>query len=253
MKKAFVITSAIEVDNNYPLTYSTSRTAFSNAERFKHTIFTIACLDLLADQDTTLFLVDISENFEQYKGTLGYQKNLRYISVKEEFPEIFNTVRTHANKSHCEALILSNFFIKYRKELETYDYFFKMSGRYFLDSNFDASVFDENNTNKIFFKKPMKFEWNEGWRYEMVDLRASQGDNYLYQYCSVIFGFGRGYLDQFIDIFQTIAVFTGEPEKMIYDVETLLFYFTREFKDNIIETDWIVYGWDGAGGTFLRY
>jgi hypothetical protein len=128
-----------------------------------------------------------------------------------------------------------------------------MSGRYFLDSNFKVSLFDENNTNKIFFKKPMKFEWNEGWKYEMVDRRVMQGDNYLYQYCSVIFGFGRGYLDQFIDIFQTIAVFTGEPEKMIYDVETLLFYFTREFESNIIETDWVVYGWDGAGGTFLRY
>jgi len=253
MKKAFLITSVIDVDNTNPLTYSKVRTTFSSADRFKHTIFTIASLDMMAGADTTIFLIDASEDYEQYKSTLGYQKNLVFVSVKEEFPDIFELVRTHPNKSFGESLMLVKFIEKYRSVLDGYDYYFKMSGRYFVDSNFDTSLLNEENLDKIFFKHPFKYEWNDSWNYQIVDRRAIQNDNKLYQYSSVLYGWGRMNMDRILDIYRVIATFTNHPNGSIYDVETLLYFFTRVYEPNIIETDWVVYGWDGAGGQFLRY
>ena len=253
MKKAFIVTSVIEVDNTYPLTYSSTRSIFSTIDRFRHTIFTIASLDLISDQDTTIFLLDASENYQQYKQVLEYQKNLKFISIKDEFPEVFSIIRTHPNKSYCESMMLINFITKYQTELENYDYFVKMSGRYFIDHHFDTSLFNAENTDKIFFKKPLKFNWDNSWRYTMVDRRNIQGDNFLYQYSSVLYGFSKQFLNRFIDIYRVISVFTGQSNTMIYDVETLLYYFTRTYESSIIETDWIVNGWHGADGKYVRY
>lgn len=254
MKKAFIITSAIEVDNNYPLTYSHKRTHFDSSERLRQTAFTIASLDGIRDEDVTIFLLDASDNFEQYTITLGYQKNLKFVSIKTEFPEIFQLVRTHSNKSHCETMMLLKFVEKYKDVLDEYDLIFKISGRYFIDSSFNTNVFDEESKRKLFFKSPLKFDWNENWHYyKMVDRRTIQGDNKLYQYSSVFYGWGKEYTDKILDIYRAIAIFTNHPAGIIYDVETLLYFFTRHFENNIIETSWTVYGWDGVSGTFLRY
>ena len=99
----------------------------------------------------------------------------------------------------------------------------------------------------------MKFEWNENWPYAMVDRRQLQGDNKLYQYCSVLYGWSRSYHDQMIDIYRVISEFCSNPSSISYDVETLLYYFTRQFESDIVEMPWIVYGWDGSSGNFLRY
>lgn len=253
MKKAFIITSAIEVDNDFPLTYSATRTHFASVDRFRHTTFTVACLDALAKEDSTFFIIDISDNYDQYKSVLSYQRNLVFVSVKEEFPEIHKTVKEHSNKSHCESLMLIKFFEKYKPVLEQYDYFFKISGRYFTDSSFDISICNEENLGKVFFKSPLKFDWIDGWNYQMVDRRHLQGENKLYQYCSVLYGFGREYLHKFIDIYRVMTVFTDHPNGIRYDVETLLYFFTRDFEADIVEVPWTVYGWDGTSGTFLRY
>lgn len=253
MKKAVIITSAIDIDNSFPLTYSNTRSAFTNEERLRHTAFTVASLDSRTDKETTMFLVDISDNYGHYRSILSYQKNLIYVSIKEEFPEVYEIARSHANKSYCETLILLAFMGKYKTILEQFDYIFKMSGRYFTDSSFDVSLFNEYNKDKIFFKRPMKFEWNDHWPYAMVDRRAMQGDNFLYQYSSVLYGFGIEMLDRILDIYHVIETFTSHPNTTVYDVETLLHYFTRTYQDKIIETDWTIYGWDGTSGTFLRY
>lgn len=253
MKKAFIITSSIEVDNNYPLTYSNTRTHFDSIDRFRHTVFTVASLDSIRDKDIAIYVIDASDNWHSYAGVLSYQKNLKFISIKEEFPEIYNTVRTHKNKSHCESLMLTKFIERYKQELEQYDYCFKISGRYFIDGSFDINLFNLENTDKLFFKKPLRFDWNENWNYKMVDRRSIQGDNKLYQYSSVLYGWGNQNIDKILDIYRVITIFTNHPNGMIYDVETLLYFFTRNFESKIIETSWTVYGWDGTGGNFLRY
>jgi len=253
MKKAFIITSAIEINNNNPLTYSTVRSYFSNEERLRQTIMTVAALDSASNSDTTIYLLDTSENWQQYRDQLAYQKNLKFISIKEEFPEIFETVTTHPQKSYCECLSMSTFMRKYQKELFENDYIFKISGRYFIDSTFDTVLFNKYNTDKIFYKQPIKWDWKDNWQYSLVDRRQEQGDNNLCQYSSVLFGWGKKHHKNFLDLWSGMAAMLVLPHMYHYDIETLVYYLTRPFERDIIETDWTVYGWLGPTGEFTRY
>lgn len=253
MKKAFLVTSAIEVDNNFPLTYSHVRSHFGTEERLRQTISTIVSLDLASDKDTTIFIIDISPNSEKYKDVLSWSPKVKFVSVKEHFPEIHERVNTHINKSHCETLILATFLRQWRRQLEEYDYFFKMSGRYLVDSSFDITLFNEIFTNKIFYKKHFDFEWDDKWNYGKVDLRSYQGDNRLRQYCSVLFGWGKGYYSQYVDFFTAVSTMLNHPDMKHFDIETLSYFLTRPFQHDIIETNWKVLGWDGVNGYFKRY
>jgi hypothetical protein len=252
MSTAFIITSCIEVKNEHPLTYSKTRSHFSSDERLRQTIGTVASLDSLLKSNTTMFLVDASENWEKYSNYFWYQPNLKFISVKNEFPEIFETVTSHPNKSYCECLILEAVMTKYRDELVAHDNTVKISGRYFLDSNFDSTIFDHYDHDRIFFKHPIINDWQDWWGYSMVDLRASQNDNNLRQYCSVLFGFGRAQFDYMLNVIKQIKDTLADHTKHHYDLETLSYFFTRD-NNNIIHTNWIVYGFHGPDGRFVRY
>ena len=81
MKKAFLITSVIDIDTSAPLTYSNIRSVFDKEERLRQTIFSVTSLDLVSDNDCTFFLIDLSDNNENYENTFSFQKNLKYISV----------------------------------------------------------------------------------------------------------------------------------------------------------------------------
>jgi hypothetical protein len=253
MKKAFIITSAIEVDNSKALTYSKTRSYFSNEERFRQTINTVASIDQATDDDTTMYLLDISDKWEQYRDFFGHQTNLKFISAKDQFPEIYDRVRTHPHKSHCECLLLSTFMKTYQSELSQYDFQFKFSGRYFLDRSFDISLLNESSRGKLFYKKPIKYEWQDRYGYSMIDRRKQQQDNFIYQYCSVLFGWSKEYQSKYLDMFNSIALMLSHPPLHHYDVETLGYYLTRAYKSDIIETDWRVNGWLGPDGRFVRY
>ncbi len=252
MKKAIIITSAIEVDNNYPLTYSNVRSFFNSEERFRQTVSTIASWDILSDEDTTIYLLDVSDNFMIYGAQLFYQKNLRFIGIKESIPEIWHDVRTHKNKSYCEQTIINSFLKKYKEELSQYDYFIKFSGRYLTDRSFNMKFFDTAPSG-FYFKHPLKFDWNDSWGYQLVDRRHLQNDNKLYQYSSVIYGWSSEFTEAYENIGKVIIEFCSHPRGLIYDVETLLYFFTRQYEKNITHMPWIVYGWDGTNGRFLRY
>jgi hypothetical protein len=253
MKKAFIVTSGIEINGANPLTYSQSRSYFSNEERLRQTVATIASVDQATDDETTIYLVDISDNWQNYQSIFSYQKNLKYVSVKNEFPEIFTEVTTHPQKSRCECLTLATFMQRYKQELKQYDFLFKFSGRYLLDRSFDISLFNESNQDKLFYKKPLKWEWNDSWGYSMVDLRKEQNDNYLNQYSSVLVGWTQPYQDRMVNIFNSVAAILSNQSMYHYDVETLSYYFARPYASDIIETDWKVYGWLGTSGQFVRY
>lgn len=253
-KTAVIITSCIEVDNNYPLTYSIKRSVFNSNERWRQTISSIAAIDhAMGKDDTIIYLVDASENYEEYRALLGYQTNLKFISIKEEFPEIFNIVRSHPNKTFCECTILKNFITKYKEELSKQDFIFKFSGRYFLDSSFDIDYTSQFENDTIFFKKPMAYDWSNSWGYQMVDLRLEQKDNKLRQYSTVLFGFGNQQINNMLDIIGKIVDLLLDPTMLHYDMETLIYYYTRSLKEFIVETDWIVYGFHGPDGRFVRY
>ena len=124
-------------------------------------------------------------------------------------------------------------------------------GRYFY-WDFNDDLFTPENTDKIFFKKPLNFEWNNSWNYQFVDRRTSE-NNRLYQYCTVLYGFGSMHLDKFIDINEATIHLLKQPQMSHYDIETLSYFLTRPYRDLIIETDWKVCGWDGTSGRFMYY
>jgi len=254
IKKAIIITSCIEVNNNYPLTYSKIRSVFTDAERWRQTVQSIATIDLaMSREDTTIYLIDASEHYQQYKDILKYQPNLKFISIKEEFSEIFDIVRSHPNKTFCECTILKNFITKYQLELSNYDFIFKFSGRYFLDSSFNINTVAQYNTNTIFFKHPMKYDWQDQWGYQMVDQRLQQGDNKLYQYSTVLFGFGSQQITNILNVIGKIVDLLLDQTMLHYDMETLIYFYTRSLKEHIVEMDWCVYGFHGPDGRFVRY
>ena len=247
-----MVTSAIEVDNTSPLTYSNIRSTFSTIERLRQTFYTIVNLETVIDEDTTIFLIDISSDSENLYHFFKYQKNLKIIFVKSELNEIYETVKTHPNKSYCETLLLRSFMEKYKEELLEYDFFFKLSGRYFTDKSFNVSYFDSNPSG-LFFKVPLKFPWQEHWNFSIVDSRSEQQDNYIYQYSSVLYGWSKDYNENMFYIYKVIEEILSKKSCYQYDNETLLYYLTRQYHDNIKEMPWTVYGWDGVGGNFLRY
>lgn len=252
MKKAFLVTSSIDVDNSYPLTYTKTRTFFSPEERLRQTVMTMTCLDLVSDQDTEIYVLDNSENTE-YRHQFAWGPNIKFISIKEEFPEIHQTLRTHPHKSYCECKMLTTFLRERRQQLEHVDYFIKLSGRYFTDSRFNISIFNENNLDKMFYKKPLKFEWHDSWGYSLIDRRKEQGDNKLRQYCTVLYGWGRERHGNMMDMLTALQTMCLRQEMYHMDVESLSYFFTRPFENQVIETDWLVYGWEGASGRFMRY
>lgn len=254
MKHAYIVTSMIQPRTDIPLTYSPIRSYFNADDRLKHTIMTIASLDSLTDKRSSIiYLLELSEHTNAYQTYFGYQSNLKFINVKEEFPEIYREITSHANKSRCETLLMSYFLKKYEQELSDCEFITKVSGRYFLDGSFDTSIFSPENSNKLFFKSPLAYEWKDEWGYDFVDLRSKTGDNLLRQYSSVVFTWTKPYYTKILTMYDTMADLLSRPTMQHYDIETLLYFLTREYSDDIIETDWIVYGWIGPTGQFTRY
>jgi hypothetical protein len=114
-------------------------------------------------------------------------------------------------------------------------------------------LFTEENKDKMFFKKPLNYEWHDSWRYSFIDRREQQDNNKLHQYCTVLYAFGSQHLDKFIDINEAVVHLLKQKSMSHYDIETLVYYFTRQYQDNIIETDWRVCGWDGTSAKFMFY
>lgn len=245
MKKAYIVTSAIETSTS-PLTYSPVRSVFSTEERLRHTVMTVASLDKVCDTDSVIYFLELSDNYSKYAEFFKYQSNLKFISVKEEFPEIYNEVTTHANKSRCETLLTYKFLETYKEELKSYDLFVKLCGRYFLDRTFEPSALTDT---KIYFKKPRYFAWQDWWGYDAVKINDGKT---LGQYCSVIFGWGNIHFNKMVSLYKKMSDVLADPKMQHYDIETLLYFYTRQFKEDIIETDWQVYGWLAPTGEFVK-
>jgi hypothetical protein len=253
MKKAFIVTSLIDITNGKPLSYSKTRTFFSPIERFHQTVYTITAIDIFDKANCDVFLIDASDNYEQYRSLLSFQDNLKFISIKEEFPEHFETIRTYPNKTHGECLMLCSFLEKYKQVLANYDYTVKLSGRYYFDSSVKKDIFNDLNRDKIFFKKPLQFTWQDSWNYNDIDLRYKTGDNLIRQYCSVMYGWGKSQFDKIYNLHHKILTKTGDKNNWHYDIESLMYFYSRELEQDILETDWMVLGCNGVSGLLMRY
>jgi hypothetical protein len=249
MNKLFVVTSSIQPREGR-FTYSQTRSHFSPEERLRQTIFTVNSIRN-AVPDAKIVLFDTSNDYNEYKFLFPIYFGVDYVPIKEVSGEVFETVNTHTNKSLCECLLLKTYMEQFKTEVNECDYFIKATGRYFY--SYINDFFNTNNVNSIFFKKPLKFEWNDSWNYEFVDQRNLQGDNFLYQYCTVLYGCGKNHVHKLADLFEMVTYLLKQPSMTHYDIETLSYYFTRPYKDIIIETDWRVTGWDGTSGRMMHY
>lgn len=250
MNKVVIVGSSIQAREG-KFTYSDTRSKFGNEERFRQTIFTINSLRNSLP-DARIIVVDSSNEYNEFYANFGVLKNVEYVPLKEISYSAFEEVNTHLNKSYCESLLLNTFYKHFKKELLKYDYIIKATGRYFY-FDFNDLLFTETNTDKIMFKKPLKFRWDDSWRYSFVDRRGIQNDNFLRQYCTVLYAFGSQHLNTMIDINEATMQFINSQEMAHYDIETLSYYLTRPYENNIIETDWLVSGWDGTSGRFMYY
>lgn len=248
MNKAIVVASSIQAREGR-FTYSNTRSFFNSEERYRQTFASIISL-VNCVPDAKIFLVDSSDNFSQQIVNFSIVPNVEFVSIKNIAPDVCEIINTHHNKSYCESLLLNTFYRNFRRELQNYDYVIKATGRY-MYRNFDSRYFNEDNLNKWFFKKHLKFEWDDKWNYHYVDNRPAQNDNKLRQYCTVLYGFGSHNLNKMIDINE--ATMHCIKYNHCWDIETLSYYLTRTFEKDVIETDWIVTGWDGVSGRFMYY
>lgn len=250
MNKLIVVGSSIQPREG-AFTYSKTRSIFNADDRFRQTFFTINSLNNSLP-NCKIIVVDSSSDYAEYSSQLSFIKNVTYLPLKDLSFTAFEEVNTHLNKSYCESLLLNTFYKYFKKEILNYDYVIKATGRYFY-FDFNDSLFTKTNKDKIFFKKPLKFKWNDTWSYSMVDRRSIQQDDMLRQYCTVLYAFGVEHLHKMIDINDAVMNFINNPSMSHYDIETLSYYLTRPYEENLIETDWIVSGWDGTSGRLMYY
>jgi hypothetical protein len=246
--KLFIIPSTIQARKGI-FTYSNTRSVFSTEERLRQTIFTINSIQN-AYPDGKIVLIDSSDISQELKKEFSHISNLEFVALKELDAYATEIINSHPNKSLCECLMMNTYYKNFKQDIKRYDYVIKTCGRYFY---FDfTNHFTTENKNKIFFKKPLNFKWDNNWNYHFVDLRNEKNDKLL-QYCTVLFAFGSEHLEKFIDINDATIHFLKQSSMSHYDIETLMYYLTRPFIENIIEVDWKVSGWDGTSGRLMYY
>jgi hypothetical protein len=165
MYNLILITSVINTPN-LPLSYTTCRSIYNAAERFSQTqltissirekipnsfIFILECSDLTSEQHTYLmnnsdYFINLYTNDNKSNSNLG--DTIRNIyGISKSLGE--GTMTTKAIE-YIHTHILPNLFAKYNITNDMIN-FFKISGRYQLNNNFQYDVF--NNLNTAVFKK----------------------------------------------------------------------------------------------------
>lgn len=251
MNNLFVITSSINT-SNIPFKYingeTVPRSAFEEGERFRQTVYTVSFVRSL-DPNCDIILLDSSENYQGYK-IFEHFKNLRYFGLGEYDPEIRNIVSTTTQKTYAECLMLK-FFMNYAKEdILKYDNFIKLSGRYTIE--------DMNISNflpgKFTIKKPNKWQIPIGYpKFSLIDNRKETGEETINSYPTVCYGFDVKLLNYFNEINDEIINIVTKDEYSHFSGEYLLYYLTRKNKELINECDWIINGFDGVYGSWLRF
>lgn len=142
----FVMVSSLIKITDAPLTYSKIRSVYSHEERFEQTLKTIESVRKYIP-NATICLVDCSQFTENEENILhsscDYVLNLYDTQLR-------NTLRYSNSKSQCEGLqtLVVIQFIKQNNI--TFNNFFKITGRYTLNEQFDYSIFNRDmNVGRI--------------------------------------------------------------------------------------------------------
>lgn len=248
MKTCFIVTSSIQ-STNKPLTYSATRSAFSNEERFRQTMYSISSIKSIYPE-AKIYIVDSSKEYAEYDNFFRYYFGVEFFSIEKHDPAINYIINNHAHKSYCESLLIRTFMKAKMTELIKHDIIFKVSGRYVYEINSKPK-----DLSKIYFKKASAHAWQNEWNdaFSLIDRRKVENDSYLRQYSTVIYAYGSKHLKVMLNIHEKILKITSNPNYRACDTELLHYFYTRDFLEDLIETDWTVSGYLGSTGSFVRY
>lgn len=131
-----LISSVINITTN-PLSYTLTRSVYNKYQRFEQTLITMRSLDKIKDKKI-LFIEasDIPEFENDIINKVDFYKNVYNNNIKIIIAGLY--------KGSGEAAILLG-GIK-GVDLSLYDNIYKISGRYYLNDNFDYSLWENDDT-----------------------------------------------------------------------------------------------------------
>lgn len=248
MKQVFYITSSICIDNTiaFDYGYKTPRSAFSDLERFRQTIYTITSINLVAP-NSVIYLVDNSENIEQFYNILQQFHNLHIVEVNTLDPVLAAKSRTTNSKGYGEAL-LTNFFLKnYLSTLNNFDFIFKVSGRYFF-TRFDNYILNDAFKDN-FIIDTINWNWQPSWGYP----DWFNKNNNLFWANTTGYGLGNLRLKEFMERSTSLVEFYEKHNEFNYvDYESVFYYYILD-GGNIVNKNFNLSGWNGSKGNFVSF
>lgn len=146
MDNLVLITSVINTPNK-PLSYTNTRSVFSRKERFEQTKQTIQSIKAKIPNNKIL-LVDCTDFNEEEK--LYFEKECDYILNLWNNKELHSTI-FGISKALGEGTLTIQAILYIKENNICYNNLIKISGRYWLNDNFDYAIF---NNQSIIFRKP---------------------------------------------------------------------------------------------------
>lgn len=253
-KNAYIITSAIEVDNSYPFDLYTHnsnnvRSGIPPYERFRQTIYTIKIVHTV-DPTAKLYIVDATLNYQRYEGLFSHFPYVEYYPINKYDENVARLANRHPCKAHCELAITKSFVESRFQELKNnYDFIMKLSGRY-------SPIYQISELEKYKFLMSKSRSWGEiqylingNEELKILDLR-DQGESELKYYSSAFYGFDSSLLDYFLNDL-VVKMFDITRDTWGVSYEMLLYYFLNKTRNNNIkETNWKVIGHSGIGNVW---
>jgi hypothetical protein len=117
-------------------------------------------------------------------------------------------------------------------------------------STFDYTLFNEENKNKLLFKKIRSWTWSDSWKFpDFLKI-----DNTLSWAPTQTYCIGQGQLRDFYKNFLKIGTYyKNNPYNSNHiDFECLMYYYVLR-NQPFIQVPWQVGGWTGAKGDYQQW
>lgn len=172
MSDLFIITSVINTGNQ-PWSYTQTRSCFSKEERYQQTLLTIDSIHKY-HAGAKIMLIDCSEIDDSMTDTL--KGKVDYFIQTYDNNDIRNACLESTKKGFGEIMKIQKACDIIRRQGITFDTLFKLSGRYYLNSNFDRNnyrapyfgfkMYSENSGSTVLYSVP----------YELFDIYQNKID-----------------------------------------------------------------------------
>jgi len=256
MKNCFIVTSSIQPSNyNFinEMGESVPRSFFNESERFIQTTYTIENLVHL-NPNATIYLIDNSENYKNYINAFNHYGNVKYIALALEDRIKREASTTNTCKPLCETLVLRGFLAKYEREIRSYDFATKVTGRYVFSNFFPNDL----KKNHIHFKKTLYHDHPNLSNYDKfkTSLTENMEPNEKLPYrTNLIYSFDTDLIEEVMYFNDMICTAYTQQENKTITMPYMMHYYTKylDYKYTIEEEFWKVNGFDGLTGTWLRF